>query len=740
MSTQSKMMIAMLAIGASAFAANAQDNILADKPAYTLGEAKTWTKVNGNGEEETYTFKTENLEKLTVTPANTSNIYLFPEEGGGWATPENQAIGIQGFYIDLGSSQSVGTVTTTWEGAAAQAYDIYLSDAVPTLDILSTTPVYSVSGLGQFQSNTAVLPDGSKGRYLVFQGTDATNWGWGVKIRSISATTPVKAELGSVSVNPQIVQLNEAVDLSIVAKDQLGVDINSSAYTVTVSDNATYSDGKLTVNSGTSTVVTVTMDGKSISNTIYVAVAPELPNAADIKTPIFTNTVVDDNATAGWVTAYNGGATNLGVFTFANGEVAQGFADARCVFFHNSVTTGDWNGNIDPVANGYRTLCLDIFGTENVEGSIEFEGVTGGEGVVATNPFTLEAGKWNHVVVNVAGASKLNNMSIRFNENNASTILLANIYFTPAYVAGDETAPVLGEVKATAAMTSVELELTATDDLSADVYYSIKVGDKTYSTSGASGATVNYTVSGLDSNTEYTITVTANDGKNVSEAKEVTVKTLGLPDAPQPDLTDLKVVNIFCPAINADAVPAFSNWGATSSMAVETSDNGQKVLAFNNYQWGGLDYLNLNVDGMTTLHIAIYSDLSGSIKIAPVWADANGAETPGKFLDVVGGQWNSYEIALKDFGYPDYGTTVGQLSMSDTNLGSFVVSNLYFSNKDISTSVAFETVEESDATVDVYTLQGICVARGIDVAEISNLPAGLYIAKGASKTTKVLVK
>ncbi|MDE6247675.1 MAG: hypothetical protein K2M41_07530, partial [Muribaculaceae bacterium] len=109
MSTQSKMMIAMLAISASAFAANAQDNILADKPAYTLGEAKTWTKVNGSGEEETYTFKTENLEKLTVTPANTSNIYLFPEEGGGWATPENQAIGIQGFYIDLGSSQSVGT-------------------------------------------------------------------------------------------------------------------------------------------------------------------------------------------------------------------------------------------------------------------------------------------------------------------------------------------------------------------------------------------------------------------------------------------------------------------------------------------------------------------------------------------------------------------------------------------------------------------------------------------------------
>lgn len=405
------------------FTASAQD-LLAEKPVYTLGEAKTWVSSN----DETYTFITEDLEKLTAQPANTSNIYLFPEVGGGWVTDENKAIGIQGFYIDLGASQTIGIVATSWEGAAANSYDIYLTDEQPTTAILSSTPVYHAEGLGQYQSNTAVLPDGSRGRYLVFQPTDATNWGWGVKIRNISATAPQKSELTTINVSPGIVILGEPVELKIEALDQLGQAIEP---VITVSENAEYTDGEITILSGNSATVTATYDGISLESVVYAAtIAPEIPLASDIATPIFTNGNTEANATAGWTTAYNGGAENYGIFTFSNGEVAQGFGHVRCVFFYNSETTGAWNGNIDPIAHGYRTLMLDVFATANVEGKIEFEGTSDTTLVPATNPFTLAAGEWNHIIVNVGGVDHLNNMSIRFNEENASDLLLANIYFS----------------------------------------------------------------------------------------------------------------------------------------------------------------------------------------------------------------------------------------------------------------------------------------------------------------------
>lgn len=698
-------------------------NLLADKPVHTLGDAKTWTSSSG----ATYTFISDNLSKLVAVPTNTSNVYLFPEDGGGWATDDNKAIGIQGFYVDMEKATDVALVTTTWEGAAANAYSIYLTDEVPTTAILETTPTYTATGLGQYQNNTAMLPDGSKGRYLVFQPTDATNWGWGVKIRSIAATAPAEDELTTFSAAPGIVVLGQQAPMTLSIKNQNGLDIAADKVTVTVSDNATYTDGNLTINSGESATFTCKLGDKSLTATVYAATAPAAPAEADIKTPIFTNTVTDDNATAGYVTAYNGGAVDAGLITFANGEVAREFTDTRCVFFYNTATTGGWDADINPTAAGYKTLHLDIFAAKDATGSVTFERTTV---IPGNNGFTLEGGKWNSIDVDLTDETMLHTMSVRFDAQNIVDILLANIYFTGAFVEGDVSAPVLADIVATPGVTSVKLALSATDDISDDIYYTISDGTKTYSVSGKSGQAVEYVVADLNPMTEYSFDVTASDGKNVSEPKSVSVTTGTLPAAPVPSEPADKVIAVFSAAYDADAVPAFDAWGSSAKASTVKDEDGNTVLMFTNYQgqYGGLVNLDVDVMNAQKLHLDIYSDVDGSLTIAPVWSGAT--DTPNKTVEISGGDWNSINIDLTDFGYPDYGTEVTQLALTNSTLPAFELDNFYFWTD--GTLTLIDNVNAVDDTeVEYYNLQGI---------RVENPGNGIYIRRQGGKVSKILVR
>lgn len=723
MKTSVKILLCGALLASLTPAATAQTNLLTGKTIHTLGEAKTWTAGDAS-----YTFITEDLDKLIAEPTNTSNVFLYPENGT-LNTAENQAKGAQGFYIDLGTSQAVGSVTTTWEGAAADEFVIYLTDQVPTPAILEEEPDYSAKGLGQYTNNTAVLTSNPQGRYLVFQVTKATNWGWGVKIRSIAAFAPVDDELTTFTVSPTIFVANQETPLSLTYLNQLGVAMTDEVG-VTVSSNATLSGGNLTITSGETATLTATHGDKSISVTVYVATAPQSPAATSIKTPIFTNTVTSNNSTVEFTTGYNGGATNLGTLTFPNGEVAQQFGNTRCVFFSNSETTGAWNGNINPSEKGYRNLCLDVFAGADSECTIEFESVENLEGG-HTYPFTLKAGEWNPISVNVAGATKLGNLSIRFAEGNATDILLANIYFTPAYVEGDETAPVLGEVTATATKTSIELTMTATDDLSDEVYYSITDGTKTYTASGASGETVTYTIAGLQPSTEYNITVTANDGKNVSEPKVLEIKTQGMPDASTPSTVAANVVAVYSNAYGLTELPSFDAWGSKANMGTTNTETGKQVLLFGNYdgQWGGIVGLDLDINNAKTLNLDIYSETTGTLMVGPVWANTNGATTPSYKVEIDANhvdQWVTVMIDIYQVGYGLYSTTVNQIALTESTLPSFAIDNLYFAGDQ---PLAVEEIEvQNPENLTIYTLQGVAVGKGSEA--LRNLPKGIYIVGG----------
>lgn len=284
-----KKLLSISLLSLLALPAVAQGDLLVGKTVSQLGVSKTWTNATG-----TYTFDAtqpeHDLSKLVLETRNTDNIFLLPEgqNGGGYGAEEyiegNKAVGIQGFYVDMGSTQSVASVYSTWEGAAANAYNIYLLDEVPSLSNLGS-PVYTADGLGQYSENTAELPANSKGRYLVFEPTDATNWGWGVKIRSISAYGDISS-VTELRISETSVPANSSTTVTVTPLNVIGdaLDINAiSNLTLTCSDptavkisadgqdDGTFSVEGITVGTYTLTA-TATYNGETVTGEapIYV--------------------------------------------------------------------------------------------------------------------------------------------------------------------------------------------------------------------------------------------------------------------------------------------------------------------------------------------------------------------------------------------------------------------------------------------------------------------------------------
>ena len=100
----------------------AQTNLTSGKTVVPLGGLKSFLPVGAVTE--------DNLQKITQD-GNTDNVFLFPQNGENLAY--NQTLGIQGFYIDLGESKSIGAIQSTWEGADCGA-NIYVTDTEPAAD------------------------------------------------------------------------------------------------------------------------------------------------------------------------------------------------------------------------------------------------------------------------------------------------------------------------------------------------------------------------------------------------------------------------------------------------------------------------------------------------------------------------------------------------------------------------------------------------------------------------------
>ena len=534
----------------------AQTNLTSGKTVVPLGGLKSFQP------EDAVTV--DKLQKIT-TDGNTDNVFLFPENGANLEA--NKLLGIQGFYIDLGASKSIGAIQSTWEGADCGA-NIYVTDTEPAADgtLTGETLIATFTNAQEATKNAAVEVANS-GRYIVFVPTEATNYSWGVKIRTFVALEKQASVLTTLEVSPSMVKVGEATEMTFTAKDQLGLTLTEGVtYTAT---NATLEGTMLTATAVGDVVVTATMGDNSATATIKainVSAPTENPteptdlaaNVIAVYSAKYDKGINESNPTWG----VGGGAPNP-LYTSVEEVVIAN--DHKAVHVKGTGFNSRTAGGVG-ITSDYTKIHVALYPFTATEAKL-FGDNAYGDALTVEN---LVPGQWNYVEIDNPG-NQPNYMLVEL--VGETEFYLDHFYFAkPA--ADDSEAPTLETAElVSAGIGSATLKLKATDDKSAQVTYVINDGTKDYTTKGDNGTEITYTIGGLAFGQAYTLSIVAqDDNENKSAAQQVEFTTLALTTAPAPTQAAADVISIYSNAYTGTGY-AYGGWGQSTVVADEQVDN-----------------------------------------------------------------------------------------------------------------------------------------------------------------------
>lgn len=275
------------------------------------------------------------------------------------------------------------------------------------------------------------------------------------------------------------------------------------------------------------------------------------------------------------------------------------------------------------------------------------------------------------------------------NGNGTETFYVGNLYFHGTRVV-DTEAPVLVTAQASeVGGNEVTLKLMATDN-NADITYVITdaANNKTYEAKGAAGEEIEYTITGLKSNTDYSLTIQAKDVAGLlSEAMTVTFTTLDgfvLSPAPTPTVAAENVLSIFSDAYTPATTYNPGSWGQSTQIVAE-SVAGDNLYHLINYNYLGFDYANpIDLSEMDYLHIDVLPMDEVALGVTPILQPGNGAagtENPQKVGTLTIKQWNSIDIPLSQFGLDFTSALSHQFKFDGGTANELYFDNLYFYKK-----------------------------------------------------------
>ena len=508
----------------------AQTNLTSGKTVVPLGGLKSFLPVGAVTE--------DNLQKITQD-GNTDNVFLFPQNGENLAY--NQTLGIQGFYIDLGESKSIGAIQSTWEGADCGA-NIYVTDTKPADDgtLTGATLIATFSNAQEAAKNVGVTVENS-GRYIVFVPTDATNFGWGVKIRTFAAFEKEASVLTSFEVSPSTVKVNEETELTLSPKDQLGLVITEGvSYTAS---SGTLEGNKFTTSEVGDITITASYNGVEKTATIKainISAPTENPteptdlaaNVIAVYSAKYGKGINESNPTWG----VGGGAPNPLYASVEEVEIANGH---KVVHVKGTGFNSRTAGGVG-ITNDYSKVYVALYPFSATQAKVFGDNAY----AKAQTVDNLVPGQWNYIVLD--------------NEENLPNYMLVELvgetefYLDHFYAAKpaveDDEAPVLETAElAAAGIGSLTLKLKGTDNKSAQVTYVITdQNNAVYTTKGNSGAEISFAIGDLAFNTEYTLSIIVkDDNENSSAAQTVTGTTTALTAAPVPTKDADDVIALF---------------------------------------------------------------------------------------------------------------------------------------------------------------------------------------------------
>lgn len=243
------------------------------------------------------------------------------------------------------------------------------------------------------------------------------------------------------------------------------------------------------------------------------------------------------------------------------------------------------------------------------------------------------------------------------------------------------------------------VEVTATDDMEVAKYRVVdESNDYDKSFKPADGK---ITIIGLTPSTKYTLTITAidladNESEN-SATVEVTTeahnyKPLAAPTVPTVDAK--KVI-----AVYSDVYPcsfsAMEGWGQATQFE-ELNFEGNHVRYYTNFNYlGWATATPINALNMEKLHLDIWAENTGSLKVIPIYG-GDGLTTDdskGKVVELEGQQWNAIEFDLTEFVGLDF-SSIFQFKFDVPQGGTtFAIDNVYF--------YRVTEIEDSEAPTDV---------------------------------------
>ena len=295
-----------------------------------------------------------------------------------------------------------------------------------------------------------------------------------------------------------------------------------------------------------------------------------------------------------------------------------------------------------------EALHLDVWSAESF--TMRVVPIHGGAEVGVTK--TVVGGQWNTIDIALSEFVGVENWSnvyqIKIDNAFNQTFWLNNIYFYTTQVASDVTPPTNLKATAVPSFTTAVINCQATDE-SGSISYKVYLGAELKGTGSAdSGKTASITVTNLQPNREFTMTVIATDvyGNEAAEPVNVTFTTLSYPSpAPTPIWKAENVFSIYSNAYPTTVTRAFGwGWGPTTVEAEATLVAGDQALQYTTSNFAGWE-LNGNtsigdLNEYPYLHMDIYVENDGSIQFTPIW----GTEALKEYTLQAG--WNSIDIDL----------------------------------------------------------------------------------------------